>query len=492
MSAGTTSAERLWQGGHVRDALGITVSTDPARSIVAVDQLVGIALRRNPKRAHLLVSTVLAKHVPTVPGVSIAAGELLGLLVSGALSGAVPAAAPQLGARLAALISRLAEQPGADAAERARALADLAGLRSSIRSSLERHPEVVTIGFAETATGLGQLVGDALGSYYLHSTRFAPVGSTPFAGFEEEHSHATDHNLLPTDPHWLRAGGTVVLVDDELSTGTTAINTVTAIQALVPQRHWVIASLIDLRSAADRERFDELATALGTRISVVSLGAGPISLPADVLALATREVESMPDVAPPPVAPGAVRLLDATDLPAIRSARFGGTDPVDPGLARAIADRVRPLLPAGARAGDPGGGRGDGRGVLVLGSEEFIAVPMATADALDDTTGGPVVLFSTSTRSPIAPLDAADYPIASAIRFRSHDETPDGVGVRFAYNLTRDGRRFDAVVFMPEPGCDPALLAGDDGVLDALARISDTVIVVLLRDAAPTDGTPAP
>jgi len=117
---------------------------------------------------------------------------------------------------------------------------------------------------------------------------------------------------------------------------------------------------------------------------------------------------------------------------------------------------------------------------------------MAVADALDGTLGAVPVLFSTSTRSPIAPLDADDYPVASAVRFRSHDETPDGVGVRFAYNLSRGGRRFDTIVFLPEPGSDPALLAGDDGVLQALARISSSVIVVLLRDAAPTDGTPAP
>jgi len=470
--------ERIWQGGHVRDALGITVGTDARRSIVDVDVLVGVALRRNPKRAHLLVSTVLAKHVPTVPGISIAAGELLALLVSWELSArADDARASALGARLAALIPALAEHPGADAAGRSRAHADLAGLRRDIRSLLHHHPEVVTLGFAETATGLGQLVGDAIGSYYLHSTRFEPEGSTPFAGFEEEHSHATDHRLLPSDPRWLREGGTVVLVDDELSTGTTAINTVTAIQALVPQRHWVIASLIDLRSAADRDRFERIAAGLGTRISVVSLGAGPISLPADVLALATREVESMPHTAPPPGEPGTVHLLDATGLPAVRSARFGGTDPVDRALAGAIAAMVRPLLPATASS--------EGRGVVVLGAEEFIALPMATADALDGSIGPVPVLFSTSTRSPIAPLDAADYPVAGAVRFRSHDRTPDGVGVRFAYNLTRGGRRFDAVVFMPEPGCDPALLAGDDGVLEALRRISGTVVVVLLRDDPP-------
>ena len=42
-----------------------------------LDGLVELALRRNPKRAHLLVSTVLGKHVPTDPRVVHDAGVRL-------------------------------------------------------------------------------------------------------------------------------------------------------------------------------------------------------------------------------------------------------------------------------------------------------------------------------------------------------------------------------------------------------------------------------
>lgn len=469
----------------VATALDIHVVTDHGRSILGVDELVGIALRHNPKRAHLLVSTVLAKHVPTVPGIALAAGELLGLLVSDVVGGS-PRDARELGDRFAVLVARLAEDAesgDADALEQAHR--DLTVLRRDIRAATTPRPGVVTFGYAETATGLGQLVADALGAYYLHSTRHAPAGASAFAGFAEEHSHATDHALLPTDPKWLRRDGTTVLVDDELSTGTTVINTITALHALVPQRHWVIASLIDLRSPADLGRFDRLATTLGTRISVVGLAAGSIELPADVLPRAGRMIESMPPVHAPPPAAGEVRLLDCTDLSPVRSARFGTSAPADAAVATTIADRLRVLLPAGAApAGD--------RGVLVLGSEEFIALPMLTADELARAAAGLFVRFSTSTRSPIAALDAADYPIRSAIRFRSHDTTSDGVGVRFAYNLTASGRRFGTVVFMPEPGTDPAGFDGADGVIDALRRVSDHVVVVLLTASAPTDGIPNP
>jgi hypothetical protein len=61
----------------VHDALGVDVASEPGRSLLPVKALVGLALRRNPKRAHLLVSRVLAKHVPTEPGIATSAGQLL-------------------------------------------------------------------------------------------------------------------------------------------------------------------------------------------------------------------------------------------------------------------------------------------------------------------------------------------------------------------------------------------------------------------------------
>ncbi|MCU1406336.1 MAG: hypothetical protein JWQ43_2639 [Glaciihabitans sp.] len=524
-----------WTGGFVRDSLGITIHTDVERSLVPVEQLVGIALRRNPKRAHLLVSTVLAKHVPTPPGLVIAAAELLGLLAGDELrstpnvldgtpdvlrsipdeSESIPLAANELGELLG-----IALKPASAAHE---SVAALAQLRERIAALRSNHPDVVTIGYAETATGLGQLVADTIGSYYLHSTRHAPVGARPFAGFEEEHSHATDHQLLPTDPNWLKHGGTVVLVDDEISTGTTIINTITAIQRINPQSRWVVAALIDLRSAADRARFDTLAAEVGTTISVVSLGTGSIDLPAGVLDAAAALVQSLStdeagsgycsgsssgsdcesdsdsdsesdaEIHSTVAERGDIVLVDAsTATPAVRSARFGSRGISYRTQAKAIADVVHAAITAGKAISadtaipnaipspnaDPAGQR-----ILVLGSEEFIALPVAVADAL--TCFGGDVFFSTTTRSPIAALDRDDYAIASSIRFRSHDVTSDGYGPRFAYNLSRAGRRFEAIVFFPEPGTDPELLRGDGSVTDALSLVTDRVLVVSL-DAADT------
>ncbi|WP_254406655.1 phosphoribosyltransferase domain-containing protein, partial [Streptomyces sp. AC627_RSS907] len=170
----------MWSGQWVADQLGIALEDAPEASeavaaVGAADapadqasradqpshagpdgagdgrlrELLGLALRRNPRRAHLLVSNVLGKHVPQRPAVVYGAGV-------------------RLGERVRALLG------DADAAR------------------------AVVLGYAETATGLGHSVADGLAlAPYLHSTRRPVDGVRPVGGFEEEHSHATSHLLLP-------------------------------------------------------------------------------------------------------------------------------------------------------------------------------------------------------------------------------------------------------------------------------------------------------
>lgn len=496
--AGATRAAAPWTGGFVRGALGVEVSTDAA-SLLPVEELVGLALRRNPKRAHLLVSTVLAKHVPTKPALAIAAGELLGLVVADAITSPSAPVRPAVEAAAAELRACLASGNDDDG-RTGRLLATLDALKTSL-------PDAVAIGYAETATGLGRLVAGALGSYYIHSTRHDPPGAVPFAAFEEGHSHATSHRLLPSDPVWLARRGPVVLVDDELSTGSTVINTIRELHALVPHEAYIVAALIDLRTGADRARFDALAAELGTRIQVVALGVGAIALAPDILDQAQRLIAALPAApvallaAPePPAEPGTVSFLEVPEtlVAPLRSDRFGntagsGSGPDSTEAAAAVAALAAAHLPDG-RTGD----------VLVLGTEEFIHFPLAVAHQLDvhraatgtgPESGAPGTLFSTSTRSPIVAMDRPDYAIAGAVSFASHDTTEDGPGIRYAYNVFGSGRSFDAIIVLPEPGTNPALLTGEGSLTAALSPHTRAVVVVLLPEAphaAPQRKNPTP
>jgi pyrimidine operon attenuation protein/uracil phosphoribosyltransferase len=469
--------------------LGVALVDDATTAggpTVPLASLVRLALRRNPKRAHLLVSTVLAKHVPTVPAVALLAGEALGAHVADVLDGGARfdvAAAERLGAVLD-MQAEAGDAAAHDALHRAATT-----LRTDLAASRPTHPDALVLGFAETATALGAMVAESLGAATLHSTRHELPGVTEAAGFDEAHSHATAHRLLPAHDDWLPTDGTVVLVDDELSTGATARATIRALHALAPQRQWVVAALVDLRSDADVAATEALAVELGAPVAVVALGRGHVTLPDDLPATAADVVATLatPLSSPTPVdaagdvASGADATVDGRPVPAPARASRPDAVTVVSAAPTAVdrtgtpASRVRtPRTDVEGTAADVATVLGGAPGrVLVLGTEEHMATPLAVADALRRRTGADV-RSSTSTRSPVAVLDDPAWPIRSGVRHRSHDDTVDGPGDRYAYNV----HGFDAVVVLPEPGTDPARLAGPDGLLTALAAVTPRVVLV--------------
>ncbi len=148
--------------------------------------LFDIAERRNPKRAFLFVSKVLGRHIPVSPLV------------------------------MRNVYTQLAEKfPGT-----------LDG-------------PVVFIGMAETAVGLGAGVFDEVRKHhpdcvYLTSTRH-PVDAELLCEFKEEHSHATDHLIYYPVSAAMRKtvaeAQTLVLVDDEATTGKTFLNLLASLRA---------------------------------------------------------------------------------------------------------------------------------------------------------------------------------------------------------------------------------------------------------------------
>lgn len=411
-----------WTGQWVTDRLGIGLTGSPE-----LRELIGLALRRNPRRAHLLVSHVLGKHVPQHPAVVHGAGLELG--------------------------RRVAELLGPEDAARA-----------------------VVLGYAETATALGHSVADGLDAPYLHSTRRPVDGVEPVGGFEEEHSHATSHLLLPEDPGLLAGDGPLVLVDDEFSTGNTVLNTVRALHAAHPRDRYVVVALVDLRTEADRERLDKAAAELGARVDLVATAVGGVRLPSDVLTRAQEIVDAQPAAVPLPEGPLAPVHRPALDWPADLpdGGRHGFTadhrrrlDAALPGLAAPLADLLA-----------------DRRRILVLGFEELMYAPLRLAGALADRLGGDRVRFSTTTRSPVLAVDDPGYAIRTRLAFPAHDDPADRSTERYAYNVAPGSdpdRRFDAIVLVVDtPGDTAALHEGEEALLRQLRAVTDQVVLAVL------------
>lgn len=442
-----------WTGAWVRERLAVEVAGD------GVADLVGLAVRRNPRRAHLLVSRVLGKHVPTDPRVVRAAGLALGARVADVLLGAREADGV-----LAAVVSALAAGgPGA---------ADPAAARDAALAATRAVPEADVLGYCETATGLGHLVAEALRARTaLHSTRRPVPGVAAVGGFAEEHSHATEHLLLPVPADLLTADGPLVLVDDELSTGRTVVNTLRALHALAPRARYVVAALVDLRSPADRAVLAALADELGARVDVVSLAAGQVVVPEGVLAAGQALVASLEAPLPAP-APAAdvVRVDLGWPAGVPEGARHGVGAATHAALEAAlpgVAARVLAAL-------DPAVGS-----LLVLGFEELMHAPLRVAEAVADARPGLAVRSSTTTRSPVLAVDDPGYAVRDALVFPAHDDPADGPGPRFAYNTGTGwgGGGFDAVLVVVDAPADTPALHAPGGLLAQLAAGGASVLL---------------
>ncbi|MEU0723019.1 phosphoribosyltransferase [Streptomyces sp. NPDC006140] len=449
----------VWSGSWVAERLGVELAGDDH-----LTDLLGLALRRNPKRAHLLVSNVLGKHVPQSP--SVVYGHGVGL-----------------GRRVRDLLGE----------EEARA--------------------AVVLGYAETATGLGHSVADGLGlAPCLHSTRRPVAGLAPAGGFEESHSHATSHLLLPEDPALLTGAGPLVLVDDEFSTGNTVLNTIRDLHARYPRRRYVVVALVDMRSAADAGRLEDFAREIGARVDLVTAASGTVRLPEGVLEkgrelVARYESEGSSDngvaveadqevnpsgargtARPAPTGPhpddnGTGPHITRVDLRWPAGLPDGGRHGFTPAhrarLEAALpgmAARIAEALPAGARR------------VLVLGFEELMYAPLRLAEALERTTDAEV-RYSTTTRSPVLAVDDPGYAIRTRLVFPAHDDPADGPGERYAYNVA--GAGFDAVVAVVDSAGDTPALHAPDGLLARLAAHTPRVLLAVVPSYVP--GTrPAP
>jgi adenine/guanine phosphoribosyltransferase-like PRPP-binding protein len=437
----------------VIERLGARVDGDAAA-------LLGLALRRNPRRAQLLVSRVLGKHVPTDPRLVRAAGLLLGGLVADVLAGRCARELP-VGLLHAAVVG------DRDAA------AELHRLAGDAAEPVPR--EALVLGFAETATALGHCVAEGLGGAdYLHSTRRSTRLPT-VGGFTEDHSHATEHLLVPADPLLLRGGQPLVLVDDELSTGRTVLNTVTALHRLAAREHYVVATLVDVRP--DEGELVAGVAALGARLDVVALARGRVTLPPDLAARAdalTAALRSQSAVSEPPEPHFGAEVQ--FQGPRVELRELGWPDGVPVGGRHGFT-AIDHVALAAALPGLAGGlGVRSAERTLVLGTEELMQLPLRLAQVLADT--GHDVAFSTTTRSPAVVVDQPGYALRSGLTFPAHDDPVDGPGPRYAYNLGGLAEpRWDHVLVVVDPPADtPAL---HSGLLAALTpRTRRTTLVV--------------
>jgi hypothetical protein len=358
-------------GGELIQAVCIPLATgtlhlEVERALWPLDALCGFALRRNPRRAFLIVSKVLGRHIPAAPSL----------------------------------------------------------MRRSVRDLAAQVPAdlpgpVLVVGLAETAVCLGQSVFEELArrprftGHFIHSTR-QRIDHPLLCRFEEPHSHASAHLIYRPQGVDLAAIRSLILVDDEVSTGTTLVNLADALVTHLPRCERIVAaSLTDWSGGGD--------------------WLGRMVRPAVSVSLLSGRMRWEAGAAPPPA-----------DAPAF--------DRAAPALGRMTQNRNYGRLgweggPLALPAFDPP----SGHPLRIVATGEFTYPPFLLAERLE-AAGHDVVMQSTS-RSPALPGGAIGHSLA----FEDNYET--GLP-NFLYNADPADGRVSLICHETPPGSiDAALIA---------------------------------
>lgn len=343
----------------------ISVQVNQQHSHWDLDGLLDFAERINPKRAFLFVSKVLGKHIPVAPSVM------------------------------------------------QRSYADLTRL---IPTDLQG--PICVIGMAETAVGLGAGVYRELkkihgqNAIFLTTTRH-PVSTLPTLGlFLEEHSHAQDQFILTSHDQAKHQqvihAKTLVLVDDEISTGKTFKNLINSLKnsGLENVERIILVTLVNWAE-------QHLATEdLNIPVEVISLLQGHWQWQSN-----NQNIQiDMPDVSA--THQQAQKIIAPNDW---------GREPCY--LECSAWSHVKINKP--------------NEKILVLGSGEFSWIPFLIAEQLEQQ--GAETYFSSTTRSPIM----QGHAIESICSFT------DNYGLNipnFAYNVKH--QNFDRVLLVIETAKD--------------------------------------
>ena len=391
-----------------------------------LEDLLGFAQRINPKRAFLFVSKVLGRHIPVAP-------------------------------------STMRD-----------AFTDLANL---VPNNL---PEpILVIGMAETAVGLSAGVHQALQTRYpnallLNSTRHAQHGSDNnhalLTTFREDHSHASQHLIYQSVDHvtqaQLLASKTLIMVDDEASTGNTCVNVVTALRnAGLDQLQQVhLTTLVDWsldqhQGAADSD--DAVSDQIAERLPNIEFQRHHLLSGAWTWTDAPNpEPITMPSV--DTTEAGSHTLGDTGNWG--RFPTLDSTNGFDNYLLR--FQTAFNVFNKQAQFGKEQFEKGHfdkkqlPQRILVLGSNEFVWLPFLLAEWLETQTQNSTVNFSALTRSPIA-LGGA---ITTMLSFSDNY----GLGMtNFAYNV--EPSDWDLIVLCVETSADS---------VDDMWKDLDNVLVV--------------
>jgi len=374
-----------------------------------------MSARENKKRDFLFVSKVIGKHMPMIPDTLKIIGGILARLWINEREDSCDYPTTELVNTLISLdvsldISNLDLKCKGKVIKNHNIPVDMKKSNDILDKPIRLANKTLFIGFAETATGLAQSVFQNFSNAsYIHTTREKITSIEPALLFNEEHSHAVEHSLFPYGHDFLNNFEDIVLIDDELTTGKSALNLIKCL----PGKSFGILSILDWRDAKSYKMFRDEKN---KNVRVCSLLKGYIqcnkskNIVSDAITIPTLSTKLIP------YKEYIFEIADGIDGYNKSTGRFGlnSTD------NQKISEEIKSVSEVLKKE------RTDGN-CLCIGTGEFIYIPCAISSNLGNN-----VYFHSTTRSPVHARNIDAYGNKNKVAFQSPE---DDTITNYLYNI---------------------------------------------------------
>ena len=400
---------------NIDDSLQISLNIKENKCNIPVSKLFTMSARENKKRDFLFVSKVIGKHMPMIPDTLKIIGGILARLWINEREDTVLYSTTELVNTLISLDASLdmmdSNLKNGEKDLKNHSIQDaIKNSNSILKAPIRLANKTLFIGFAETATGLAQSVlQNFSNAAYIHTTREKITSIEPALFFNEEHSHAVEHSLFPYENDFFNKFSDIVLIDDELTTGKSALNLIKCL----PGKYFGIISILDWRDANSYKMFVDEPN-LDVRVCSLLKG--------DIKCSKSKDIISDDITIPPssttliPSTECVFQLAQSIEGYNKSTGRFGIASSDNLKISEEI-NSISKLLIKERTTGN----------CLCVGTGEFIYLPCSISSMLGDN-----VYFHSTTRSPVHARNIPSYGNKNKIAFQSPE---DDTITNYLYNI---------------------------------------------------------
>ena len=292
------------------------------------------------------------------------------------------------------------------------------------------HNVGLIIGFAETATAIGAVVASIYKTNYITTTRETD-NIENYISFKEEHSHAVDQILITDNlSYYINSTDTIMLIDDELSTGKTMINILQKLKEKYPiimQKTIVVASILNRMTDENLAKMRNLGIICDWLIKIDNIDY-------DFVINRYRTIEPIDLISNFAILK--YNIINSKNN--IKNVRFGINGEAYTNMCKKANSRVINNL------------NYIGQNVLVLGTEEYMYSALLFGKQLEEMKNISVKVHAT-TRSPISLSNNIDYPIKNGYKIHSfYDKNRE----TYIYNTGS----YDSIIVITDSNADFGVL----------------------------------